>query len=175
MHSLKLAAEQVMKKHHKKVAIVRPLALHEESIELKSFLEPRSIVMLEKTSSFSSGDIFRDDTDSSCYESTTSACVLDTTQWCLKIPQEMKKCQFYCLEYINEIHCYWKMMESNAVFPVDSGILSKQSLMTNHHYSIVTNWMIGVTQEFKLLNDTIYIAVNLMNQYLKVCIILYII
>ena len=57
----------------------------------------------------------------------------------LKIPQEIKNdphCQY-------EIHYYWKMMESNVVFPVESGVLSKQSLMTNHHLIILslTGWL----------------------------------
>ena len=181
LHSLKLSTEK--KKHQKKVAIVRPL-VHEDSL-VETSLEPESSLSLEKTSSFSSGNVymynFHDNIDSSCHESTKSELVHDTTQSCLedkvpclKIPEEMKsdpECQLYSLDYINEIHYYWKKMESKAVFPVDSGILSKQSLMTNHHYSIITNWMIGVQQlqVFKLLDDTLYKAVNLMDQYFKVC------
>ena len=178
LRSLKLATEKrLVKKYHKKVVVMR----HKDSLVELSLVELS--VSLEKTSSFYSGDIsiFNDDNDSSCNKSTKSPHVHDTTSQCclvdtsshLTIPQHMKseyERQSYCLEYVNEMHCYWKVMESNAVFPVDSGVLSKQSQMTNRHYSIVTDWMIGVQEGFQLLNDTLYIAVNLMNQYFKVCI-----
>ena len=171
LHSLKLAIEkQLMKKFKKKVAILLP-SVHKYALIESSSVLAESPYLLEKTSSFSSVNI-RDDTNSSCYE---SACARDTTEYCLtgisphlKIPQEMKSDPHY--QYINEIHYYLKMMESNVVFPVESGVLSKQSLMTNHHYSIVTDWMAGVQQEMELVNDTLHIAVNLMNQYFKVCI-----
>ena len=172
MHSLKL----VENKYQKKVAIVRPL-VHEDSLV-------QSPVSLEKSSSSSSSEdilILYDDTDSSCCsESTSPASVHETPEHCLidaspvlKIPDEMKsdpESRFYSLEYINEIHNYWKKMESKAVFPVDSGVLSKQSFMSDHHYGILVNWMIGVQQKFKLLNDTLYVSVNLINQYFKVCV-----
>lgn len=95
----------------------------------------------------------------------------DTKMFPLKIPEEMKseaESMFYCLEYMSEIHSHLKATESDAVFPVDSGVLSKQSYMLNCHRSVLVNWLIEVQERFKLSHDTLYIAINLMDQYLKV-------
>ena len=189
MQSLKLMEN----KYQKKVAIVKPL-VHTDSLEFES---PVSLKVEELSSSSSSEDIYIFTDSSCCSESASPASVHETTEYhispilyipeetkndpkSLYIPEEMKndpKSPFYCLEYINEIHSYWKEMESNAVFPIDSGVLSQQSAVSDHHYGILINWMIGVQQKFKLLNDTLYIhvSVNLINQYFKVCLSVYII
>ena len=157
IQSLKLESE-----YQRKVAIVQPL-VHKESPDT-----------LEKMSSSSSSEdiyIFQDDST----ESTSPVAAKETTKCCLveissvlTIPEEMKndpECQFYCLEYLNEIHSYWKKMESNVVCP---DVLSKQSVVSDHHYGILVNWMIGVQEKFRLLNDTLYVSVYLINQYFKV-------
>ena len=178
MQSLKLMED----KYQKKVAIVRPL-VHEDSPVEDCLSEDSLVESPVSLGKVSCENIYiHDDTESSCCSKLsspaswsvheTAECCLTVTSPVLMIPEAMKsdpESQLYCLEYLDEMHGYWKNMESNAVFSIDSGVLSSQSIMNDCHYSILVNWMTGVQQKFKLLDDTLYVSVNLINQYFKVC------
>lgn len=166
-----------MQRYHKNVAIVRPLVERppEDSLAADDFLSPVSLETIISSSSSS-----EEDTDVSIDLLATPP-PFDDTKTCLlflslprhqlKIPEEMKsdpENMFYCLEYMSEIHSHLKKTESDAVFPVDSGVLSKQSYMRNWHRSVLVNWLIQVQQSFRLSHNTLYIAINLMDQYFKV-------
>ncbi|XP_037118222.1 cyclin-A2 [Syngnathus acus] len=68
-------------------------------------------------------------------------------------------------EYAAEIHAYLREMEVKC--RPRSGYMKKQPDITNSMRAILVDWLVEVGEEYKLQNETLYLAVNYIDRFLS--------
>uniref|UniRef100_A0AAV2MHG9 Cyclin-A2 n=1 Tax=Knipowitschia caucasica TaxID=637954 RepID=A0AAV2MHG9_KNICA len=68
-------------------------------------------------------------------------------------------------EYAAEIHTYLREMEIKT--RPKAGYMKKQPDITNSMRSILVDWLVEVGEEYKLQNETLYLAVNYIDRFLS--------
>ncbi|XP_072261889.1 cyclin-A2 [Pyxicephalus adspersus] len=69
------------------------------------------------------------------------------------------------LDYAEEIHTYLREMEIKC--KPKSGYMQKQPDITNNMRAILVDWLVEVGEEYKLQNETLYLAVNYIDRFLS--------
>ncbi|KAM6952167.1 cyclin-A2 [Lycodopsis pacificus] len=69
------------------------------------------------------------------------------------------------LEYAAEIHTYLREMEVKT--RPKAGYMKKQPDITNSMRAILVDWLVEVGEEYKLQNETLYLAVNYIDRFLS--------
>ncbi|XP_069599987.1 cyclin-A2 [Ranitomeya imitator] len=68
-------------------------------------------------------------------------------------------------DYAEEIHTYLREMEIKC--KPKSGYMQKQPDITNNMRAILVDWLVEVGEEYKLQNETLYLAVNYIDRFLS--------
>ncbi|KAK2848829.1 hypothetical protein Q5P01_008663 [Channa striata] len=68
-------------------------------------------------------------------------------------------------EYAAEIHTYLREMEIKT--QPKAGYMKKQPDITNSMRAILVDWLVEVGEEYKLQNETLYLAVNYIDRFLS--------
>ncbi|XP_014067322.1 cyclin-A2 [Salmo salar] len=68
-------------------------------------------------------------------------------------------------EYASEIHTYLRAMEVKS--RPKAGYMKKQPDITNSMRAILVDWLVEVGEEYKLQNETLYLAVNYIDRFLS--------
>ncbi|XP_067898423.1 cyclin-A2 isoform X2 [Heterodontus francisci] len=68
-------------------------------------------------------------------------------------------------EYADDIHKYLREMELKC--RPKSGYMKKQPDITNSMRAILVDWLVEVGEEYKLQNETLYLAVNYIDRFLS--------
>ncbi|XP_068596500.1 cyclin-A2 [Brachionichthys hirsutus] len=68
-------------------------------------------------------------------------------------------------EYAAEIHAYLREMEVKT--RPKAGYMKKQPDITNSMRAILVDWLVEVGEEYKLQNETLYLAVNYIDRFLS--------
>ncbi|XP_061582127.1 cyclin-A2 [Cololabis saira] len=68
-------------------------------------------------------------------------------------------------EYATEIHAYLREMEVKT--RPKAGYMKKQPDITNSMRAILVDWLVEVGEEYKLQNETLYLAVNYIDRFLS--------
>jgi len=68
-------------------------------------------------------------------------------------------------DYVAEIHTYLREMELKSRPKV--GYMKKQPDITNSMRAILVDWLVEVGEEYKLQNETLYLAVNYIDRFLS--------
>lgn len=68
-------------------------------------------------------------------------------------------------EYVEEIHTYLREMELKS--RPKAGYMKKQPDITNSMRAILVDWLVEVGEEYKLQNETLYLAVNYIDRFLS--------
>lgn len=71
----------------------------------------------------------------------------------------------YVDEYADGIHKYLKVIETQ--FMPQPGYMKKQKDVTEKMRAILIDWLIEVHLKFKLMPETLYLTVNLIDRYLE--------
>ncbi|NP_001089712.1 cyclin A2 L homeolog [Xenopus laevis] len=69
------------------------------------------------------------------------------------------------LDYAKEIHTYLREMEVKC--KPKSGYMQKQPDITGNMRAILVDWLVEVGEEYKLQNETLYLAVNYIDRFLS--------
>ncbi|CAI9117091.1 OLC1v1018421C1 [Oldenlandia corymbosa var. corymbosa] len=75
-----------------------------------------------------------------------------------------KKNTLAVVEYINDIHCYYKKAETFSCVP--PSYMSQQADINERMRSILIDWLIEVHYKFELMDETLYLTVNLIDRFL---------
>lgn len=82
------------------------------------------------------------------------------------IDEDDKENPLLCSEYINDIYAYMKIMEIE--YRVDADYIKKKTDITERMRGILVDWLIQVHLKFKLLQETLYLTVAILDRYLSV-------
>lgn len=83
-------------------------------------------------------------------------------------PQEAEDV-FQCPEYVHDIYKHMVESEQKPCYAVSGrSFVDRFSSITTEHRSILVDWLIQVHLKFKLLQETLYIAVDILDRYLDV-------
>ena len=75
---------------------------------------------------------------------------------------------FSCTEYVNEIHAHMMTSETRPIYRISKEFLSRQMNISDHHRSVLIDWLVQVQRKFMLLQETLYITVDILDRYLDV-------
>ncbi|KPP61464.1 cyclin A2-like [Scleropages formosus] len=93
----------------------------------------------------------------SSFDSPMDISILDT---------EEKPANVICVpDYATEIHSYLREMELKS--RPKAGYMKKQPDITNSMRAILVDWLVEVGEEYKLQNETLYLAVNYIDRFLS--------
>ncbi|KAH6821076.1 Cyclin B2 [Perilla frutescens var. hirtella] len=67
-------------------------------------------------------------------------------------------------EYIDDLHAYYKKMESSSCVPAN--YMVHQSDLNERMRGILIDWLIEVHYKFELMDETLYLTVNLIDRFL---------
>ncbi|XP_042013618.1 cyclin-B2-3-like [Salvia splendens] len=67
-------------------------------------------------------------------------------------------------EYIDDLYTYYKKMESSSCVP--SNYMTRQSDINERMRGILIDWLIEVHYKFELMDETLYLTVNLIDRFL---------
>lgn len=70
-----------------------------------------------------------------------------------------------CTSYVNDMYKLFNIMERQAA--VDSNYMSSQKFLNASMRSILVDWLVEVHLKFKLVPETLYLAVNLVDRFLE--------
>lgn len=71
----------------------------------------------------------------------------------------------FCAEYANEIYNY--MLEKEFEDPIDPEYMSRQEHITARMRAILIDWMLEVSYKFKLVAETYFLAISIVDRYLQ--------
>lgn len=89
----------------------------------------------------------------------------------LTLPVDVKDSEdpFCCTEYVNDIHMHMMASEQRPCYAIsEHSIVTESFPFTSIHRSILIDWLIQVHLKFQLLQETLYIAVDILDRYLDV-------
>ena len=92
----------------------------------------------------------------------------ETPLMCLEVDAEDREDPFYCTDYVEDVHHFLKESEQNPVYIISPQFLSNQSKVTSHHRCVLIDWLVQVQRKFKLLQETLYITIDILDRYLDV-------
>lgn len=75
---------------------------------------------------------------------------------------------FSCTEYVGEIYSHMMASERRPIYTVSAEFLSRQTNISDHHRSVLVDWLVQVQRKFMLLQETLYITVDILDRYLDV-------
>ncbi len=78
---------------------------------------------------------------------------------------------FYCSEYVEDIFQYMLQSEVMDCYRLPRDYLSVQVAISPNSRAILIDWLISVHIQFKLLQETLHITIDILDRYLKVFII----
>jgi hypothetical protein len=89
------------------------------------------------------------------------------------INQKINKCDlmnmkniYECAEYADDIHSYMKSIE-NTTLPTYA-YMKNQKDVNESMRAILVDWLIDVHLKFKLLPETLFLTVNVIDRYLSI-------
>ena len=74
-----------------------------------------------------------------------------------------------CGEYSLEIYQYQRCLENEEHYVVRACFLDHQVEFTAYHRQTLVDWLIHVHLRFKLLQETLFLTVDILDRYLQVC------
>lgn len=77
-----------------------------------------------------------------------------------------KKNPLAVVEYINDLYAYYKKAESSSCVPPD--YMSTQFDINDRMRGILIDWLIEVHYKFELMQETLYLTVNLIDRFLAI-------
>ncbi|XP_015884069.3 G2/mitotic-specific cyclin-2 isoform X2 [Ziziphus jujuba] len=83
----------------------------------------------------------------------------------LDIDSPDKKNQLAVVEYIDDLHTYYKKVESSGCVPPNYMAII-QSDINDKMRGILIDWLIEVHYKFELMDETLYLSVNLIDRFL---------
>lgn len=86
----------------------------------------------------------------------------------IEVDAEDREDPFYCTDYVEDVHQFLKESEQYPVYIISSQFLSNQSKVTSHHRCVLVDWLVQVQRKFKLLQETLYITIDILDRYLDV-------
>lgn len=92
----------------------------------------------------------------------------ETPLVCLEVDAEDREDPFYCTDYVEDVYQFLKESEQNPVYIISARFLSNQSKVTSHHRCVLIDWLVQVQRKFKLLQETLYITIDILDRYLDV-------
>lgn len=81
------------------------------------------------------------------------------------VEEEKPPCVNEVTEYAAEIHAHLREMEVKC--KPKAGYMKKQPDITNSMRAILVDWLVEVGEEYKLQNETLYLAVNYIDRFLS--------
>lgn len=81
------------------------------------------------------------------------------------VEEEKLPCVGEITEYAEEIHAHLREMEVKC--KPKHGYMKKQPDITNSMRAILVDWLVEVGEEYKLQNETLYLAVNYIDRFLS--------
>jgi hypothetical protein len=73
-------------------------------------------------------------------------------------------------EYVNDIYHYLRRLEMQ--YPVRAQHLAGQTEINGRMRGILIDWLVQVHVRFHLLQETLFLAVTIIDRYLQVCIVM---
>ena len=92
----------------------------------------------------------------------------ETPLVCLEVDVEDREDPFYCTDYVEDVYQFLKESEQKPVYVISTHFLSNQSKVTSHHRCVLIDWLVQVQRKFKLLQETLYITIDILDRYLDV-------
>nr|GMD43595.1 G2/mitotic-specific cyclin-2-like isoform X1 [Ipomoea batatas] len=84
----------------------------------------------------------------------------------LDIDSPDKKNALAVVEYVDDIYAYYKKIESSSCVPLD--YMDQQPDINARMRGILVDWLIEVHYKFELMEETLYLTVNLIDRFLAV-------
>lgn len=84
----------------------------------------------------------------------------------INIDEGDEECPQMCTEYVEEIMEYLHVLERNYVVPRDY-METKQTDIHHRMRAILIDWLVEVHMKFKLLQETLYLTVTIIDRYLS--------
>ncbi len=73
-----------------------------------------------------------------------------------------------CQEYVKDIYRFLRVNERESCYRVEPSFLEHTDEVTDWHRAILIDWLVLVVKKFHLLQETLYLAVDIMDRYLQV-------
>ncbi len=78
-----------------------------------------------------------------------------------------------CTEYAKDIYTYLLETERKSVYLIEGGFLNQTDFtVKTAHRSVLVDWLIQVQQKFRLLSETMYLCVDILDRAIQVSIIM---
>ena len=89
------------------------------------------------------------------------------TEFHMKVKQEQREDRDlnFVEEYSDGIHKYLKSQES--LYLAKPGYMKKQKEITEKMRAILVDWLVEVHLKFKLMPETLYLTINIIDRYLE--------
>lgn len=71
-------------------------------------------------------------------------------------------------EYVTEIYSFLQQKEQSDVMRIRKGFLAQHNEVTPRMRAILLDWLIEVHYKFKLVPETLYLCINLIDRYLQI-------
>ena len=79
---------------------------------------------------------------------------------------------FYCIEYAEEIFKYMQQSEQMDCYSIPRDFLSRQRNINSYNRAVLIDWLVQVHSKFCLLQETLHIAVDTLDRFLKVLVLI---
>lgn len=73
-----------------------------------------------------------------------------------------------CHEYVKDIYQFLRLSERDPCYQIKANFLGHQDEVKEYHRGVVIDWLVLVVQKFRLLQESLYLAVDIMDRYLQV-------
>ena len=83
-----------------------------------------------------------------------------------KCDQVNLKNMFECNEYAEDIHTHMKSVETSTI--PKASYMKNQNDINESMRAILVDWLVDVHLKFKLLSETLFLTVNLIDRYLSI-------
>ncbi|KAG9146495.1 hypothetical protein Leryth_011771 [Lithospermum erythrorhizon] len=71
-----------------------------------------------------------------------------------------------CVEYIDDLYCYYKKIENSSRVP--QNYMMQQLDINGRMRGILIDWLVEVHYKFELMEETLYLTVNLIDRFLAI-------
>ena len=100
--------------------------------------------------------------------------MISNTATNIQLVDDLDDNPFHCSEYVEDIFRCMQESEVTEYYSIPGDFLDFQLTVNGYHRAVLIDWLIQVHMKFKLLQDTLHIAVDIVDRYLKVIIILHV-
>lgn len=73
-----------------------------------------------------------------------------------------------CKEYVQDIYRNLRAAERHPSYAIQPSFLSRQRQVGEWHRAILIDWLVLVQRKFRLLQETLYLAIDTLDRYLQV-------